>query len=49
LTLLLEHKTMEYLKSLVGEEKVVPGSNFPFDLCSWPPTAQNKKVYKHCY
>ena len=41
-SVLLEPKTIEYLESVVGKNRIVPGSDFPFDLCSWPPSAQNK-------
>lgn len=42
-SVLLDPKTEKYLESLVGENRVVPGSDFPFDLCAWPPTGQNKE------
>lgn len=29
--------TLNYLKEMVGAERIVPGSDFPFDLCNWPP------------
>lgn len=29
--------TLEYLAKTVGEDRIVPGSDFPFDLSSWPP------------
>lgn len=28
---------LNYLKEIVGAERIVPGSDFPFDLCNWPP------------
>jgi len=42
-SVLLKEETVSYLMQLVGEERVVPGSDYPFDLSSWPPTAQNEK------
>lgn len=32
------HETLEYLAKVVGEDRIVPGSDYPFDLCSWPPS-----------
>lgn len=29
--------SLAFLVKLVGEDRVVPGSDFPFDLCAWPP------------
>lgn len=28
---------LAFLKSVVGEDRVLPGSDFPFDLKTWPP------------
>lgn len=42
-SVLLSEKTLVYLAKLVGEDRIVPGSDFPFDLCSWPPHAQYEK------
>ncbi|GAE26586.1 2-amino-3-carboxymuconate-6-semialdehyde decarboxylase [Halalkalibacter wakoensis JCM 9140] len=36
-TVLWNENTLEYLVKSVGEERIVPGSDFPFDLCAWPP------------
>lgn len=36
-TVLWNDQSVDYLMKLVGEKQVVPGSDFPFDLCSWPP------------
>ncbi|GAB7054591.1 MULTISPECIES: amidohydrolase family protein [Paenibacillus] len=36
-TVLWNGASLRCLIDLVGEEQVVPGSDFPFDLCSWPP------------
>lgn len=33
--------SLSYLKELVGEERIVPGSDFPFDLSTWPPAPIN--------
>ncbi|MFC0557635.1 amidohydrolase family protein [Halalkalibacter alkalisediminis] len=35
--------TLEYLAKTVGEDRIVPGSDFPFDLCSWPPAKNYAK------
>jgi predicted TIM-barrel fold metal-dependent hydrolase len=37
---------LKYLTELVGENRIVPGSDFPFDLCSWPPEAPSEKGIK---
>ncbi|MEW9670943.1 amidohydrolase family protein [Ammoniphilus sp. 3BR4] len=31
--------SLNFLIETVGEDRVVPGSDFPFDLCEWPPAA----------
>lgn len=36
-TVLWNTDALQYLIDLAGEEQVVPGSDFPFDLCAWPP------------
>ncbi|TXC90660.1 amidohydrolase family protein [Metabacillus litoralis] len=35
--------TLDYLAKTVGKERIVPGSDFPFDLCEWPPAKQLAK------
>ncbi|WP_318503184.1 amidohydrolase family protein [Bacillus sp. T3] len=30
-------ESLEYLIKTVGVNRVVPGSDYPFDLCAWPP------------
>ncbi|PIC65163.1 amidohydrolase [Sporosarcina sp. P13] len=32
---------LDYLVNVVGEDRVVPGSDFPFELSEWPPRHQN--------
>lgn len=39
-SVLWNNSSLNYLIELVGEDRVVPGSDFPFDLCSWPPAIQ---------
>ncbi len=39
---LWEQASIDYLVRIVGEDRVVPGSDFPFDLSVWPPNE------KHC-
>ncbi|MEI3612664.1 amidohydrolase family protein [Pseudogracilibacillus sp. SO30301A] len=41
-TVLWNEKSIDYLKKMVGEKQVVPGSDFPFDLSAWPPIQVNK-------
>lgn len=36
-TVLLNEPSLKCLLELVGEERIVPGSDFPLDLSSWPP------------
>lgn len=36
-TVLLNPAALRLLVELVGEDRVVPGSDFPFDLSAWPP------------
>jgi predicted TIM-barrel fold metal-dependent hydrolase len=36
-SVLWSSNSLNYLIDSVGEDKVVPGSDYPFDLCAWPP------------
>ncbi|QQE77718.1 amidohydrolase family protein [Alicyclobacillus sp. SO9] len=36
---LWNEKALSYLVSQVGEKRVLPGSDFPFDLKTWPPAS----------
>ncbi|MEX1030634.1 MAG: amidohydrolase family protein [Paenibacillaceae bacterium] len=36
-------ESIKFLIKTVGEDRVVPGSDFPFDLCVWPPKGISKK------
>lgn len=36
-TVLWRRETIEYLSAVVGPDRLVPGSDFPFDLAMWPP------------
>lgn len=38
-TVLWRQETLAYLRAIVGPERIVPGSDFPFDLSAWPPVA----------
>ncbi|GAX90526.1 amidohydrolase family protein [Effusibacillus lacus] len=42
-SVLWNRPALEYLLYVVGEDRVVPGSDFPFDLCAWPPLMYNEK------
>ncbi|MGG1660282.1 amidohydrolase family protein [Brevibacillus sp. NRS-1366] len=35
-TVLWNPEGMDYLINLVGADRVVPGTDYPFDLCEWP-------------
>ncbi len=37
-SVLWNDQALEYLANTVGEDRIVPGSDFPFDLCAWPPS-----------
>jgi aminocarboxymuconate-semialdehyde decarboxylase len=36
-TVLWNQDSVDYLVKTVGEDRVVAGSDYPFDLCVWPP------------
>ena len=36
-TVLWDESALEHLIRTVGEDRVVQGTDFPFDLCEWPP------------
>ncbi|ADU51888.1 amidohydrolase 2 [Thermaerobacter marianensis DSM 12885] len=36
-------KALRFLVALVGEDRVVPGSDYPFDLSAWPPVAVGER------
>ncbi|MBS4208309.1 amidohydrolase family protein [Bacillus sp. FJAT-50079] len=36
--------SIDFLVKTVGAERVVPGSDFPFDLAQWPPKIGDKKA-----
>ncbi|WP_332629580.1 amidohydrolase family protein [Halalkalibacter flavus] len=42
-TVLWNQNTLEFLAKSVGEERIVPGSDYPFDLCAWPPSIDFSK------
>lgn len=42
-TVLWNPASIDFLVATVGEDRVVPGSDFPFDLCVWPPHASITK------
>jgi predicted TIM-barrel fold metal-dependent hydrolase len=45
-TVLWNEESLSFLCKVVGEERIVPGSDFPFDLCAWPPAlSQSKGVH----
>lgn len=37
---------LQYLSGLVGRDRVLPGSDFPFDLCVWPPAGLGDSAYR---
>jgi aminocarboxymuconate-semialdehyde decarboxylase len=45
-TVLWRPENLQLLIDLVGEDRVVPGSDFPFDLCEWPPAFTGEKGFK---
>jgi aminocarboxymuconate-semialdehyde decarboxylase len=42
-TVLWNQNSVDFLVKTVGEDRVVAGSDFPFDLCVWPPKEVNDK------
>lgn len=42
-TVLWNQESLDFLVKTVGEDRVVPGSDFPFDLSVWPPEGKNEK------
>ncbi|AYA75604.1 amidohydrolase [Bacillus sp. Y1] len=42
-TVLWNQASIDFLLETVGEDRIVPGSDFPFDLCAWPPQASFAK------
>ncbi len=36
---------LQYLIEMAGEDRVVPGTDYPFDLCEWPPAIQGSKGF----
>jgi aminocarboxymuconate-semialdehyde decarboxylase len=45
-TVLWSDASLKVLVDTVGEDRVVPGSDFPFDLCAWPPKSYNESGIK---
>lgn len=41
-TVLWDQNSIDFLIKAVGEDQVVPGSDYPFDLSVWPPKLNNK-------
>jgi aminocarboxymuconate-semialdehyde decarboxylase len=37
---------LQYLIETAGEDRVVPGTDYPFDLCEWPPAIQGSKGFQ---
>lgn len=42
-SVLWHEAALDFLVSTVGEDRVVPGSDFPFDLCQWPPQVKSDR------
>ncbi|WP_462409777.1 amidohydrolase family protein [Neobacillus sp. Marseille-QA0830] len=40
-SVLWNQNSLDFLIQTVGEDRVVPGSDYPFDLCVWPPEGKN--------
>lgn len=45
-TVVWNNDTLQYLLTLVGEEQVVQGTDYPFDLCTWPPMNVGDKGFR---
>lgn len=48
-TVLWNEQAIEFLVKTIGEEQVVPGSDFPFDLSALPPVDNNKGSQRLLY
>ncbi|WP_102271743.1 amidohydrolase family protein [Cytobacillus massiliigabonensis] len=42
-SVLWDKESLDFLTKTVGADRVVPGSDYPFDLSVWPPEITNKK------
>ena len=42
-TVLWNQDSIDFLVKTVGEDRVVAGSDYPFDLCVWPPKEMSDK------
>ena len=45
-SVLWNKESIEFLIQTVGEEQVLPGSDYPFDLSAWPPAQLNQQTSK---
>lgn len=45
-TVLWNPGALHYLTELVGEDKLVQGTDYPFDLCEWPPAMVGDSGFK---
>lgn len=46
-TVLWHTDALQYLVDSAGKEQVVPGSDFPFDLCAWPPQFEGASGFQN--
>jgi len=44
-SVLWDESALQHLIRTVGEDRVVPGTDYPFDLCEWPPSISNHKGF----
>lgn len=42
-TVLWSDESLDFLVNTVGANRVVPGSDYPFDLCAWPPEVKSNE------
>lgn len=45
-TVLWNKESLEFLSNTVGMDRVVPGSDYPFDLSVWPPDKKYQEGVK---
>lgn len=45
-SVLWNQESLDFLVRTVGKDRVVPGSDYPFDLCVWPPTGKFETAIK---
>jgi aminocarboxymuconate-semialdehyde decarboxylase len=45
-TVLWNPELLPYLAGIVGEDRIVQGTDYPFDLCEWPPASHGEVGFR---